>query len=99
MKFTTKEMYLLLLRLLSKVARIETHALQVAYIAKNIGREMGLETWKMNTIGFLHDIGLLNPVHVNQIQKTYGIEKATLNNFYPGVSASSSITQFLFQFR
>ncbi len=81
MKFTTKEMYLLLLRLLSKVARIETHALQVAYIAKNIGREMGLETWKMNTIGFLHDIGLLNPVHVNQIQKIYGIEKATLNNW------------------
>jgi len=81
MKFTTKEMYLLLLRLLSKVAKIESHSLQVAYIAKNIGNQMGLETSKMNTIGFLHDIGLLNPTVVNRIQKAYGVENATLDNW------------------
>jgi len=80
-KFNSKEIYLILLRLLSKVARIEPHALQVAYIAKKIGDDIGFSPKRLNTLGFLHDIGLLNPSKVNRMQRTHGIENATMTDW------------------
>ncbi|HPI17924.1 MAG: HD domain-containing phosphohydrolase [Mesotoga sp.] len=81
MKFNMKEIYLILLRLLSKVAQIESHALQVAYIAKKIGEDIGFSSKRLNTLGFLHDIGLLNPNKVNWMQRTHGIENATMTDW------------------
>ena len=39
MRFNTKEMYLLLFRLLQKVSKIDLHSLQVAYMSKSMGME------------------------------------------------------------
>jgi len=72
MRFNTKEMYLLLFRLLQKVSKIDLHSLQVAYMSKIMGMELGFSKHRMNVIGFLHDIGLLNPVQVNQVQRMHG---------------------------
>lgn len=36
---------------------------------------------RMNVIGFLHDIGLLNPVQVNQVQRIHGVENASMRNW------------------
>ncbi len=81
MRFNTKEMYLLLFRLLQKVSKIDLHSLQVAYMSKSMGMELGFSKHRMNVIAFLHDIGLLNPVQVNQVQRIHGVENASMRNW------------------
>jgi putative nucleotidyltransferase with HDIG domain len=74
-------MYLILFRLLKSVSKIDIHSLQVAYISKIVGRELGFSRQRLNVLGFLHDIGLLNPVQVNQVQRTLGVENASISNW------------------
>ncbi|MBN2219181.1 MAG: HD domain-containing protein [Kosmotogaceae bacterium] len=81
MRFNTKEMCLRLFRLLRRVSRIDLHAFQVACISKMMGRELGLPVNRMNVIGFIHDIGLLNPVQVNQAKRTQGVDNASIRRW------------------
>ncbi len=81
MRFNTKEMYLILFRLLKRVSKTDIHSLQVAYVSKIVGRELGFSKHRLNVVGFLHDIGFLNPVQVNQVQRTLGVENASISNW------------------
>jgi len=68
-RFKTKEMYLILFRLLKRVSKIDIHSLQVACVSKIVGRELGFSKHRLNVVGFLHDIGLLNPGQVNRFKE------------------------------
>ncbi|WP_414674293.1 HD domain-containing protein, partial [Mesotoga sp. UBA5557] len=74
-------MYLILFRLLKRVSKTDIHSLQVAYVSKIVGREIGFSKHRLNVVGFLHDIGFLNPVQVNQVQRTLGVENASISNW------------------
>jgi len=50
-------------------------------MSKTMGIELGFSKHRMNVIGFLHDIGLLNPVQVNQVQRMHGVENASIRNW------------------